>query len=275
MSQLRARGAIRAEGGGNNARPRRAHGSVTAPTAQSGKPVTLVFQERVFLLLTAVFISSLVTSNLIFQKFFTWTVLNPFDWSSWDYTFELSVGILPYPVTFLVTDIISEIYGKRRADQVVVSGFIASLFMIAIILVSQAAPATTWSPVSSPEFAKVFGLTPGAVFASMTAYLTAQFIDIRLFHFWKRLTGGRHLWLRNNGSTIVSQFVDTSLVLALLCLTGAIPWDLYGGLLANGFTFKVLVALADTPFFYLAARVLRRRMGLGLGEEIPAQRSLA
>jgi len=237
--------------------------------------VTLVFQERVFLLLTAVFISSLVTSNLIFQKFFTWTVLNPFDWSSWDYTFELSVGILPYPVTFLVTDIISEIYGKRRADQVVVSGFIASLFMIAIILVSQAAPATTWSPVSSPEFAKVFGLTPGAVFASMTAYLTAQFIDIRLFHFWKRLTGGRHLWLRNNGSTIVSQFVDTSLVLALLCLTGAIPWDLYGGLLANGFTFKVLVALADTPFFYLAARVLRRRMGLGLGEEIPAQRSLA
>jgi len=260
---------------GNKEPERRAVVRVTTPWARPDKPVELVFQERVFLLLAAVFISSLVTSNLIFQKFFSWTVFNPFDWSTWDYTFRLSVGILPYPVTFLVTDIISEIYGKRRADQIVVSGFIASLFMIAIILVAQAAPATSWSPVSSAEFTKVFGLTPGAVFASMTAYLTAQFIDIRLFHFWKRLTRGRHLWLRNNGSTVVSQLVDTSLVLALLCLTGTIPWSLFGGLLVNGFLFKVLVALADTPVFYLVARILRKRMGLGLGEEIAAQQSLA
>jgi len=248
---------------------------VASPRQTRQKPATLVFQERVFLVLAAVFISSLVTSNLIFQKFFSWTVANPFDWSTWEYTFQLSVGILPYPVTFLVTDIISEIYGRRRADQVVVSGFIASLFMIAIILVAQAAPATTWSPVSSQEFSKVFGLTPGAVFASMTAYLTAQFIDIRLFHFWKRLTGGRHLWLRNNGSTILSQLVDTSLVLTLLCVTGTIPWRLFTGLLVNGFAFKVLVALADTPLFYITARLLRRRMGLELGQEIAAQQSLA
>ena len=92
------------------------------------RPAASVFQERLFLLLSGVFIAALVASNLIFQKFFTWT---PFGL----YTFEISVGILPYPVTFLVTDIVSEIYGRKRADQVVVSGFFASLFILLVVLV--------------------------------------------------------------------------------------------------------------------------------------------
>jgi uncharacterized integral membrane protein (TIGR00697 family) len=232
------------------------------------RTTALVTQERVFLALAGIFIAALVSCNLIFQKFFTWTPLGL-------YTFEISVGILPYPITFLATDIISEIYGKKRADQVVVSGFIASLFVLAVVLVANAVPQTSWSPVTSPEFTKVFGLFGPAVFASMVAYLTAQFIDIRIYHFWKRLTRGRHLWLRNNGSTIVSQLVDTSTVLLLLCFTGAIEWARFPALLENGFLFKVLVALLDTPLIYLATWFLRRLMQLGPGEEIPAQRSLA
>ncbi|MGC9327296.1 MAG: VUT family protein, partial [Candidatus Hinthialibacter sp.] len=87
----------------------------------------------------AVFIASLVACNLIFQKFFHWTLtVRLFDWTLIHYTFELSVGILPYPITFLVTDIVSEIYGKRRADQIVVSGFIASIFVMLIVLLAQA-----------------------------------------------------------------------------------------------------------------------------------------
>jgi queuosine precursor transporter len=217
--------------------------------------------EHLYLALAAIFIASLVASNLIFQKFFTWS---PFGL----YTFELSVGILPYPLTFLVTDIISEIYGKRRADRVVIAGFVASVFVMGLIMVAQAVPATDWSPVSDAEFGKVFGLFGPAVLASMTAYLTAQFIDIRVFHFWKRLTNGRHLWLRNNGSTVVSQLVDTAAVLTLLCLAGVIEWSRFLVLLQNGFLFKVLVAAADTPLFYLASAVLRKRFGLELGAEI-------
>jgi len=103
----------------------------------------------------------------------------------------------------------------------------------------------------------VFGLIPGAVFASMVAYLVAQFIDIRIFHFWKRVTKGKHLWLRNNGSTIVSQLVDTATVLVLLCALDLIEWELFGALLVNGFLFKAIVALCDTPFFYLAVAWLK------------------
>ncbi len=228
----------------------------------------IVLQERLFLVLAAVFIAALVASNLIFQKFFTWS---PFG----IYTFEISVGILPYPITFLVTDITPEIYGLRPANQIVIAGFFASLFILGIILLADAVPQTAWSPVSGEMFHKVFGLFGPAIFASMVAYLTAQFIDIRVYHFWKRLTKGRHLWLRNNGSTIFSQLIDTVLVVLLLCLTGAIGWERFWGLVENGFLFKVLVALADTPVLYLAVGLLRRALDLGPAEEVAIEQPLA
>lgn len=131
---------------------------------------------------------------------------------------------------------------------------------MAIILIANAIPQTEWSPVSSETFNKVFGLFGPAVFASMVAYLTAQFIDIRIFHFWKRLTKGKHLWLRNNGSTIVSQFVDTASVLLLLCIAGVIEWSRFPGLLQHGFIFKAMIALLDTPFFYLAVWWLKPKI---------------
>jgi uncharacterized integral membrane protein (TIGR00697 family) len=102
----------------------------------------------------------------------------------------------------------------------------------------------------------------------MAAYLIAQYIDIRIFHFWKKLTNGKHLWLRNNGSTILSQLVDTATVLLLLSSAGAISWDKFWALLLNGFLFKVIVALFDTPFFYLSTYLLRKKFNLSLGEEL-------
>ena len=160
---------------------------------------------QLFIILSSIFIASLVSCNLIFQKFFTIEIWLPF---IGNYSFEQSVGLLPYPITFLVTDIISEIYGQRRANQVVASGLIASIFMLLIVTVSDMVQAAVWSPVNNDTFNNVFGLSAAAVFASMLAYLFAQFIDVRLFHFWKKLTDGKHLWLRNNASTIFSQFID-------------------------------------------------------------------
>lgn len=215
----------------------------------------------IYLGLAAVFIASLVVSNLIFQKFFSWNFLG------W-YNFEISVGILPYPVTFLVTDLISEIYGKKRANQVVTAGIFASVFSLLIIMVSDAAPATEWSPVGDETFHSVFGLSALAVFASAMAYLIAQYVDIRIYHFWKTKTKGKHLWLRNNFSTISSQFLDTFSVLFLLCSFGVIEWDLFGILLLNGFLFKLLVALSDTPLLYFFVHLFRKHFNLEVGEEI-------
>ena len=217
--------------------------------------------QRIYLILGALFIASLVVSNLIFQKFFYWDFFGI-------YTFEISVGILPYPITFLITDIISEVYGKKKANEVVTAGIFASFFSLLIVVVSNAVPATVWSPIDDTLFNKVFGATAVAVLASMMAYLLAQYFDIQIFHFWKRVTKGKHLWIRNNFSTFLSQFVDTFTVLFLLSSFGKIQWKLFGPLLLSGFLFKVIVAALDTPFLYAAVFVFRKRFGLKMGEEI-------
>ncbi|KAA1244974.1 queuosine precursor transporter [Aquimarina sp. RZ0] len=216
---------------------------------------------RFYFILGALFIASLVVSNLIFQKFFRWDFFGI-------YTFEISVGILPYPITFLITDLISEVYGKQKANQVVTAGIFASLFSLLIIYVSSIVPATSWSPVNDEIFENVFGATAIAVLASMLAYLFAQYIDIQVFHFWKRLTKGKHLWIRNNFSTFFSQFIDTATVLLLLCVTGIIEWQRFGTLLENGFLFKILIAALDTPLLYLGVFIIRRRFRLMQGEEL-------
>jgi len=122
---------------------------------------------RIYFILGALFICSLVVSNLIFQKFFYWDFFGI-------YTFKISVGILPYPITFLITDLISEIYGKKKANQVITAGIFASVFSLLIVYTSTLVPATERSPVNDALFEKVFGATVVAVMASMMAYLFAQ-----------------------------------------------------------------------------------------------------
>lgn len=191
------------------------------------------------------------------------------DWQSLSaFKFELSVGILPYPITFLITDCISEIYGRKRANQTVIAGLFAALFTLLIVTVANAATATPWSPIDNDTFSSVFGLTAAAVGASMTAYILAQFIDVRIYHFWKKATKGKMLWVRNNFSTIASQFVDTASVLILLCLTNTIAWERFWELFLYGFLFKILVALLDTPLLYLCVYFFRKKLNLKVGEEV-------
>lgn len=231
----------------------------------SEKDKKLAFQ--IYLFLGALFITSLVVSNLIFQKFFYWY---PFG----DVTvfgarlFEISVGLLPYPITFLITDLISEVYGKKKANQVVTTGIFASLFSMTIILTANATEAASFSRLDNITFSLVFGLSPVAVLASMMAYLFAQFIDIRIYHFWKKVTNGKHLWIRNNFSTITSQFIDTVTVISLLCFFKVLEWSMFTGLVVSGFIFKVIIALLDTPFMYAFTFLFRKRFKIGVGEEI-------
>ncbi|MDB4300930.1 queuosine precursor transporter [Flavobacteriaceae bacterium] len=222
--------------------------------------------KKIYLYLAVLFITSLVVSNLIFQKFFYW---HPFEISLFgNQLFELSVGILPYPITFLITDLISEIYGKKKANDVVVAGIFASFFSMGIILIANWVPAMDSSPIDDALFNQVFALSPVAVFASMIAYLLAQLIDIRIYHFWKNLTKGKMLWLRNNFSTFSSQLVDTVLVIGLLSVFGILDWSLFWGLVLSGFFFKILVAIFDTPLLYLFVSLFRKTFNLETNEEI-------
>ena len=143
------------------------------------------------------------------------------------------------------------------------------LFRSLVVVVSTVAPATSWSPIGDATFKKVFGFTFIAVGASLAAYLLAQFLDVQIFHFWKNLTKGKHLWLRNNFSTFASQLADTATVLLLLCSFGVIEWKLFWVLLGNGYLFKVLFALFDTPVIYATVYFMRKHFGLdGHGAEI-------
>ena len=208
-------------------------------------------KEHFYNILSAVFIASLVTCNLIANKFVT--VDLGFK------VFVVSAGILPYPITFLVTDLISELYGQQKANRAVASGFIASIFVLIFLWLGGIFSAIPDSVVSDQTYNAVFRNAWRIIAASMVAYLIAQFIDVRIFHFWKKLTNGKHLWLRNNGSTIASQLVDTTLVICILFIG---VWDfkqIFNGII-DGWLFKMLIALIDTPIIYGVIYLLKNKI---------------
>lgn len=220
--------------------------------------------ERVYLVLASTFVVALVLTNIIGIKLFR-APFNP--------DFALTTGILTYPITFLVTDVVSEIYGKRRADFMVVVGFCMSLFMLVLVqLALHVSPHPAWVPPSGAfyesvdgyqhAFASVFALNGILLFGSMLAYMSAQLVDNWLFQFWRRVTKGKHLWLRNNGSTMVSQMVDTLVVNSILFFLG-FGMDLRTGfgIMATIYSYKFVLALLDTPFIYAAVWLIRRIIG--------------
>jgi uncharacterized integral membrane protein (TIGR00697 family) len=213
----------------------------------------------VYISLAALFIAALITCNLIANKFVT--VSLGFK------TFVVSAGVLPYPITFLITDVLSEIYGRRNTAWVVLSGFFASLLVLLILYLGQVFPAIADSPVSNQEFATVFQNSGRVILASMLAYLSAQFIDVRIFHFLKKRTKGKALWFRNNFSTFFSQLVDTILVTTVI-FAGLKSAAFISGLVMDGWLFKVICAAADTLLIYPIVYFLRKQFGLKPGQEI-------
>lgn len=215
--------------------------------------------ERIYLLLAGIFIAALVVTNIIAAKAFVLPIFGR----------ELiySVAIVPYPITFLVTDIVSEIYGRRRANYIVIVGFVVSLFTLGVITAGRYLPIWENSAVSQANYDALFRYAPRILFASMVAYLVAQFVDIRIFHFWKRLTEGRHLWLRNNASTMVSQLVDTTLVVVLthygtVSQESGEPYAFaqFRKMIISGYLLKAGIALLDTPLFYLSVWIFRNKL---------------
>lgn len=216
--------------------------------------------ERWYLVLATLFITALIVCNLVANKFVE--VNLGFK------TFVISAGVLPYPITFLITDILSEIYGQQRTRQVVLAGFVASVFALGILYLGHLFPAIPESPVSNAAYDQVFQNSWKVIASSMAAYLAAQLVDVKLFHFWKRVTKGKHLWIRNNFSTMLSQLVDTVLVVGIL-FVGQLPLGTLGTYIADGWMFKVLMALADTAVIYPVIWYFRKRFQLKPGEELP------
>jgi uncharacterized integral membrane protein (TIGR00697 family) len=229
-------------------------------------------RERVFLLFAALFVGSLAMLNILGISRFLDLSLKI---GSWTLPFSIAVGVLPYPLTFLCTDFVSELFGRKRAALLVWMGFVVNFWVVSVLWLGGILPGfEATDPVTGeilrdeagrlPVFFEIRALTFGAVAASMVAYLSAQFCDVFLFHFWKAVTKGRHLWLRNNGSTLVSQMVDTTAVILITHFYAhALPvnsdeelWPQILVFIISGYAFKVVVALLDTIPFYLGVRWL-------------------
>lgn len=230
-------------------------------------------RERVFLILAAIFICAMTLLNVVgITRFIQ---LGPM---------ALAVGVLPYPLTFLCTDLICELYGKRRANFLVTLGLFMNGMVLLFLYLGQWLPSVElasmppWQELKLLEevilpngqvvggsvelFYLIYSCTAGAVFASMAAYLAAQYCDVQLFHYWKRVTRGKHLWLRNNFSTLISQLVDSVMVTSVVF--GATYWrgDITGHqiatLIGSNYLFKMCTALIDTgPFYFFVAKLKR------------------
>ena len=230
-------------------------------------------RERVFIILAGFFLCAMTLLNVVgITRFIQ---LGPM---------ALAVGVLPYPLTFLCTDLISELYGRRRANFLVGVGFVLNFFILGILWLGSSIPAVDpsqqppWQVIQLAEeivlpngevlsqsaelFQLLYACTSGAVFASMMAYIAAQFCDVQLFHFFKRLTKGKHLWLRNNFSTLTSQLVDSFMVISVTFgatfLAGDITVAALLVLMGSNYLFKMAVALVDTlPFYYCTSKLKR------------------
>lgn len=228
-------------------------------------------RERVFFILAALFICAMTLLNVVgITRFIQ---LGPM---------QLAIGVLPYPLTFLCTDLICELYGRSRANFVVSVGLVLNFFILGFMWVGSQIPSVDaastppWQVIQLAEaialpsgktvenqvelFQLLYQCTAGAVFASMIAYITAQYADVRLFHFWKKLTKGKHLWLRNNFSTLISQGVDSFMVVSITFgaayLAGNMTIKALLILMGSNYLFKMVVALLDTgPFYYLVFKL--------------------
>jgi queuosine precursor transporter len=234
-------------------------------------------RERVFLVLAGFFLCAMTMLNIIGITRFV--QLGPM---------ALAVGVLPYPLTFLCTDLVSELYGRSRANFLVTVGLMLNVFIIATMWIANQAPSVgpenqpPWQLIHLAEdislpngntvsdsvelFTLLYATTSGAVVASMVAYIAAQYCDVFLFHFWKKLTRGKHLWLRNNASTMVSQGVDSFMVITVTFGAQFIAGAISGGtllvLMASNYMFKLFAALADTLPFYAGVHYLKKYLML-------------
>jgi len=218
--------------------------------------------QKLFVICSAVFLVALVIAEATASKFFTAFEL-PFTITILGQEFTrviMTAGVLAFPITFIVTDVMNEYFGKRGIRFVTLVGMAMIIFEFLLIQLAMAVPVDPISPVSQESFTMVFGSTTRIIFGSLTAYLIGQLADITLFHWIRKLTNGRHLWLRATGSTFGSQFLDTFVVLTIAFL-GKLSLGAIIAITLFNYAYKFVIAVAITPLIYLAHWGMDRYLG--------------
>ncbi len=216
----------------------------------------MIFESKkgtVYIILAGVFITNAVTAELIGSKILQFG------------PFILSIGIIPWPVVFITTDIINEFYGRSGVKKLslITAGLIAYAFLILFFAMRvPAGPYPTVSTVSDEQFNAVFGQGMLIIVGSLVAFLVSQFVDVGIFWLLRDKTGGKMMWLRSTGSTVISQLVDTFIVGAIaFWIPGKWSTKIYLEASITGYTFKLGIAIILTPVIYLAHKWIDKYLG--------------
>lgn len=214
---------------------------------------------KLFLTLAALFVTSLVVGDLIGGKLMGVPLFGEVRY--------LSVGFIPFPITFLLTDLLNEFYGKQAARTVTMVGLGMGVFTLMVVLLAVAAPwhpdtlRAGWTGLTPAPYDAVFSSGTRILVASLVAYLFAQLLDIAIFHRIKKLTSGRLLWLRATGSTVVSQLLDT-IVIQTLVWNEQLVFDKLVALIIASWVGKLIIAVLLTPIIYAGHALVERVLGI-------------
>ncbi len=217
----------------------------------------------------AIFITALVVAEATASKFFTAFDL-PFTVYILGMAFDevvMTAGVLAFPVTFIITDLLNEYFGKAGIRFVTWLGMLMIIFEFGLLQLAMGVPTSPISPVPEEAFNTVFGATGRIIIGSLTAYGLGQLADIALFHKLRRLTQGRHLWLRATGSTVGSQFIDTFVVLSV-AFAGQLAFAEILAITIFNYGYKFIIAVAITPIIYLAHWIMDRYLGRETAHEL-------
>ncbi len=236
------------------------------------EPYSLSRPQKLYVVCAAIFITALVIAEATAGKLFTLFEL-PVSITILGTEFDrviMTAGVIAFPITFIITDLLNEYYGVRGIRFVTVVGMVMIMFEFVILQVAIAAPTSEISPVPEAAFNTVFGATGRVIIGSLVAYIVGQLADISLFHWLRRLTEGRHLWLRATGSTFGSQFLDTFIVL-MIAFYGQLTFEAIIAITIFNYAYKFIIAVVITPIIYAAHWVMDLYLGEAVAEELVLQ----
>lgn len=207
----------------------------------------LTKKQTVFVLLGGIFITNAILGELIGGKLIN---IGPF---------LMSVGILPWPIVFVATDLINEYFGKEGVKKLTFLTTALVVYSFVILFGAMVIPAASASVVTNEAFTQVFGQSMWIIVASVIAFVCSQLLDASLFTFFKNKTGDKMIWLRSTGSTVISQLFDSFIVSGIaFWLTGKLGFQDYVNMAVTGYSFKLMVAICLTPLIYLGHAVISK-----------------
>ncbi|MDE2997409.1 MAG: queuosine precursor transporter [Bacteroidota bacterium] len=233
------------------------------------KAYQLTRPQKLFVVCTAIFLTALVVAEATAAKFFTAFSL-PFTITIFGVEFNevvMTAGVIAFPITFIITDLLNEYFGKPGIRFVTWIGMCMIIFEFGLLQVAMGVPTSDISPVPDAAFNTVFGASGRVIMGSLVAYVLGQLADITLFHWLRGLTNGKHLWLRATGSTFGSQFIDTFVVLTV-AFFGQLSFGEIVAITLFNYSYKFIIAIVITPVIYGAHWVMDRYLGEETAEEL-------